>query len=799
MKVSRLFALLFASTVTCTLTAAVRKTTFVVTIKPSITLSLTASSISSGSTLSGSIKLSESAGVRGVLVSLASSASDRVSISPSTMNIAAGQSTGRFTISGGSVGPSTLMATSAGYTPARTQVTDTPSAPRIMPSPGTYLAGQQVTLANAMGGAVLHYTRDGSTPSLSSPVFTSPLVLLHSETIRSIAVVAGISSPAASANFTITPAHLVFSVQPTSAPMGAVLNPAPTVSVVDTNGNLLSSAAGWITLSLGANTAKAALNGSTTQAAVHGIASFPNLSVSVSGTYTINASAPGLTSSVSTTFKVALPTPASFPLAGLISPAIVAESIFVQAPGVPRTAVVTYFVDDHLIATEKTSPFWMGGQTAGAANGFSTPSVGIGVHTLRAVATLPDGTTLASDNVSLTVIPSLNQQLSATLTAYPNQGSAQQGGVAVTLSNTATAGAVLTPAESQTRQQVLAMYMNWGIDPSLDYLHDQSDVLAQLAPKLWASGPKMTSGMPLSLLFSPDAPFYQRIPKVWPRVALPLNYFHMVQLNTTSGGDGLGYGQTAAGSLDSKLEVRSEWYTNVNTLRVFSFPMSSSWSKNLPANPAGDSHMIFVDPVSATFLSSYKTTLDTATTGPDALYTSNPSPLNSLGDRGGSTASGFAELPVLIQPGEATNPSQPIAHAIGGPVGRTWAARVYPASAWDAGVRTSTNSCSGTGFTNTGLIPYGGVIQLDPALDLTKLGLTLPALRILQAMQTYGYYVMDFGCADFDIYTSISETELDPYGGLWGYNRKGPGVQNEVEAVITTHTLFVIAPLTKKQ
>lgn len=486
MKCSRLFALFLAPTVTCALTAAVRETSPVVTVKPSITLSLPGSTISSGSALSGGIHLRQPADVGGLSVSLASSSSDRVSVSPSVVKIAAGQGTGWFTISGGSVGASTLVATAPGYTPAGTQVLDTLSAPRITPSPGTYLAGQQVTLAHSLAGAVLHYTTDGSTPSSNSPTFTAPLVLLHSEIIRSIAVVAGISSPATSASFTITSAHLVFRVQPTSTPVGAVLNPAPTVSVVDGNGNLLSGA--WITLSLGANTAKATLNGTTTQVAVHGIASFPNLSVPVPGTYTISATALGLTSSVSTSFRVALRTPASFPLAGLISPAIVAESIFVQAPSVPAKAVVAYFIDDHLTCTERSSPFWMGGQTAGTVNGFSTPSVGVGVHTLRAVATMPDGTTLASDTVSLTVIPSLNPQLSATLTAYPNQGSAQQSGLAVISANTITAGAGLTPTELQTRQQVLAMYMNWGIDPSLDYLHDQSDVLAQLAPKLWAPG-----------------------------------------------------------------------------------------------------------------------------------------------------------------------------------------------------------------------------------------------------------------------------------------------------------------------
>jgi hypothetical protein len=97
------------------------------------------------------------------------------------------------------------------------------------------------------------------------------------------------------------------------------------------------------------------------------------------------------------------------------------------------------------------------------------------------------------------------------------------------------------------------------------------------------------------------------------------------------------------------------------------------------------------------------------------------------------------------------------------------------------------------------MVPYGGVIQLDPAVNLAALKLSLPALRILQAIQTYGYYVMDFGCADFDIYTAIPESELDPYGGLWGYNHRGIGVQNEVREVLFANRLWVVAPLNKKQ
>ena len=512
---------------------------------------------------------------------------------------------------------------------------------------------------------------------------------------------------------------------------------------------------------------------------------------------------PSLTSPPATwSLPVSLPAPVttnSFQLGGLISPATVAQSIFVMSPTVPSGASVSYYMDDQLASTESVAPFWAGGQLSGSPYGFSLRSLSPGTHLLRAVATLPDGSLSASTPITLNVVPSLNSSFSSTLQPYANHLSAQQSGVSAVLNRVATAGAVLSAAELATRQQVATMYLNWGIDPSLDYTNDQSTVLANLAPTGWAALPGTTAaGTPLSMLFSRDAPYYQGIPSAWPRVLLPAGYIRTFQLNTSPDGDGIGYGEVKAASTDPAFTVRSEWYTVATTLKTFPYQMPANWSASLPWQTGGDRHMIFVNLASNTFVSSYKTSVDPLTGGPDALYASSPTPLGTLGVSGGSNAANFAELPVLIQPGEATSLAKPIPHAVGGPVGRTWAARVFPASARDANVLTSINTCTGLGFTNTGLIPYGGVIQLDPALDLTKLSLTLPALRILQAMQTYGYYVMDFGCSDFDIYTATSEAEFEPYGGLWG-NANGIGVQNEIQRVLVANKLYVVAPLTKKQ
>jgi hypothetical protein len=491
----------------------------------------------------------------------------------------------------------------------------------------------------------------------------------------------------------------------------------------------------------------------------------------------------------------------SFTLTGLSSPATVTKSIFVYASGVGTAASVEYYIDNVLVDTETTTPFWLRGGSASVPKGYSTDSLSAGTHTLIATAKLASGATFDSNTVTLNVVPSINGNFGSSLKPYANHLSAQRQSVNRILNNVSTSGAVLTSAELAVRQAVVEMYANWGIDPSLDYQNDQSSVLTSLIP-VGAKAPASSPAAPFSMSFSPDSPYYHPIPAEWPRVELPTGYFSLLQLSTNQGengnGDGIGFGESVATASTTDMTATSEWYTNASTLVTFPYRIQSNWATHIPSTAAGDKHVVFIDPSSDTFISSYMTSLDGSTGGPAGLYISRPTSFKSLGTAGGSVASQMAELPVMIQPGEATNASKPIPHAISGPVARTWAARVFPATARDAGILTSTNGCTGSGKTNNGLVPYGGVIQLDPALDLSKLTLTLPARRILQAMQTYGYYVVDFGCTDIDIYTAIPETELDPYGGSYG-NSKGSGVQGEVQKVLLSNKLYVVAPLTKKQ
>lgn len=490
--------------------------------------------------------------------------------------------------------------------------------------------------------------------------------------------------------------------------------------------------------------------------------------------------------------------PARIQLVGLTPPAVVSGSIFLSAANLPSGVEVTFYADDRLIDTQRSAPYWLGGTAAGKPIGFVSETLQPGDHQLKAIARWPDGSVQQSDPLPITVVPSINGSFSNAMSSFANQPSAQANDPDTILLRTSTPGAIVSASEAAVRRSVVSMYRNWGIDLSLDYLHDQSHVLSALSPANPARPAPRDHGAPWSLSLSPDAPFYHAIPSIWPRVALPAGYIQSVQLNTAHDGDGIGFGEVVADASSPLLTIRSQWYANLSTLRTFQFRIPVGWEISLPFRTSADSHMIFIDPEARQFVSAYKTTRNLLTLGAESLYASDPTTLDGLGDSGGSVAANFAELPALIQPGEMVDPNRPIAHAIGGPVSRVWAARVFPATAWDAGVRTGVNTCTGKGYINSGLVPYGGVIQLDPSLDLTREGLTLPALRVLTAMQTYGYYVMDFGCTDIDIYTAADAAELAPYGGPWG-SKKGVGVQNEIQRVLNNHTLFVVAPLIKKQ
>jgi len=70
--------------------------------------------------------------------------------------------------------------------------TASPTAePTMSPKPGSFSSTQTVTLGDTTGGAVIHFTTDGSTPTASSPTYSTAISVSSTMTIKALAVAPG--------------------------------------------------------------------------------------------------------------------------------------------------------------------------------------------------------------------------------------------------------------------------------------------------------------------------------------------------------------------------------------------------------------------------------------------------------------------------------------------------------------------------------------------------------------------------------------------------------------------------------
>ncbi len=139
-----------------------------------------------------------------------------------------------FATSGLAVGKHTLVATyggSASFSPSTSAtLTETiklpiASPPIFSPAEGKYTKAQPVTVTDNTKGAVIYFTINGTTPTVSSTKYTKPIEVSSTETIKAIAVAVGhLKSAVASATYTIeAPA-----ATPSISPAGGIFNSAQT-------------------------------------------------------------------------------------------------------------------------------------------------------------------------------------------------------------------------------------------------------------------------------------------------------------------------------------------------------------------------------------------------------------------------------------------------------------------------------------------------------------------------------------------------------------------------------------------
>ena len=264
---------------------------------------------------------------------------------------------------------------------------------------------------------------------------------------------AGLASTA-SGPFTITalpPTQLGIATQPGGAVTGSVLAPQPVVQVRDANGGVVAGATNVVTATLSVG---GVLSGTTAVTAVNGVATFTNLLVTGSGTYTITFTSPGLTSAGSQAVVIT-PLPAT-QLAVTTSPgtgntgALLSPQPVVQVRDASNGVVVG--------ATNAVTATLVGGggvlsgtQTVSAVNGVATFTnlivTGPGSYTLSFAAT--GLTTAVSPSFTINALPptalGIGTQPSGATTGTPLttqpviQVKDVNGGVVVAATNNVTA------------------------------------------------------------------------------------------------------------------------------------------------------------------------------------------------------------------------------------------------------------------------------------------------------------------------------------------------------------------------
>jgi hypothetical protein len=93
-----------------------------------------------------------------------------------------------------------------------TEAVTPPAAPVFSLAAGTYEGTQTVSIVDADANAKIYYTLDGSTPTAASQLYSAPVSVNKSATLKAVAIDNGVSSSVTEAAYVINEAKVVYSI-----------------------------------------------------------------------------------------------------------------------------------------------------------------------------------------------------------------------------------------------------------------------------------------------------------------------------------------------------------------------------------------------------------------------------------------------------------------------------------------------------------------------------------------------------------------------------------------------------------
>jgi hypothetical protein len=290
----------------------------------------------------------------------------------------------------------------------------TAATPTFSVPAGTYTSAQTVTLSDTTSGATIYYTTNGTTPTTSSTVYTTPITVSSSETIEAVAGGAGFTTSAvATAAYTI---NQPTAATPTFSVPAGTYTAAQTVTISDTtagakiyyttNGTTPSTSSALYT-------APIAVSATQTIEAIASAAGYNNSAVA-SAAYTIN-----LPVAATPTFSVP---------AGTYS---AAQTVTISDA---TSGAMIYYTTNGSAPTTNSTPY-------------TAPIAVSSSETLSAIATAGGYTNSAVASAAYVInsSPVISATLSPSSLTFPSENTgATSAAQSVTLTNTGTAAVTIT-------------------------------------------------------------------------------------------------------------------------------------------------------------------------------------------------------------------------------------------------------------------------------------------------------------------------------------------------------------------